>query len=106
MLSSRGSKFYNSFSVDGKDSGKQKYSLLIVSLLAAMQSFSTTVKGEIILMKVTTSRITPPPGIGSTFVACHLLLLQATYSFQLLVDLGLSKKNIGSELIHGVEEDA
>ena len=44
-----------------------------------------------------------PPGIGFTFVACHLALSQETYGFQLLVDSGSSKHLTCPELIRGVE---
>ena len=49
------------------DSGKQKPSLLIVLPLAAMQSFAVNVKGKIVLMKVTTSRI--PHHLGSSLLS-------------------------------------
>ena len=51
--------------------GRKKISLLTVTLLAAMQFFAVTVKGKIILMKVTTSRI--PHHQGSDLLSWRII---------------------------------
>ena len=62
----RGSKFGSSSPV-GKIVGHKKPSLLIITLLAAMQSFAVTVKGKLTLMKVTTSPT--PQHLGSDLLS-------------------------------------
>ena len=45
----------------------------------------------------------PPPGIGFSFLACHLPLSHQADSFQLLVDSGPFKHSIDSKLIREVD---
>ena len=61
----RGNKFENSSFVDTENYRKRKPSLLIVSLLAAMQGFAVNVKGKTFSMKVTTSRVPHHLALGS-----------------------------------------
>ena len=60
--------------------GNKKRSMLIVLLLAAMQSFAVNVKGKISLTKVTTSRIPQPLVLGS-----HLRCVIFPYLKKLMV---------------------
>ena len=67
-----------------------------------MQSFAVTVKGKIVIMRATTSRI--PHHLGSGLLSRRVICrYQQADGFQLLVDSGSSKQFIGSELIRGVE---
>ena len=72
-------------------------------LLVATQSRPVNVKGKMLLMKVTTSRNSPPPGIRFSFVMCRPTLSEKIDGFQLLVDLELLKHSIDSKLMRGVE---
>ena len=102
-LHQRGSKFENSSSVDTGNYRKQKPSLLIVPLLAAIQNFAVNVKGKAFSMKVATSRIPYHLALGSHLRCVIPFLSQEADGFQLLVDSGSSKHFINSELIRGVE---
>ena len=81
--------------------GNEKPSLLIVPLLAALQSFPVGVK-EKLSNEINDESCFPPPGIGFSFAMCHTPLYKQADGFQLLVDSGSSKYSIDPKLMRGV----
>ena len=82
-----------------KVAGNKKPSLPIVTLLAAMKSFAVTVRGKIVLMKVTTRRIPHMvSGLLLQPVICPYRKRQTT-----LPSLGPPKHFIDPDMIRRVE---
>ena len=85
-----------------KTVGNKKSSLLIVTPMAATQSFAVAVQGKIIPMNVTTSRT--PHHLGSGLLSWSVICrYRSKEGFQSFVNSGSLKHFIGPELVRGIE---